>query len=63
MHRILFFPDIWLAGYPAYPKAGYWISGWIPNIWPDTWLYIYIFGKISNKFMETALTFIDFCKH
>jgi hypothetical protein len=23
MHRILFLPDIWPAGYPANPKAGY----------------------------------------
>jgi hypothetical protein len=27
MHRILFLPDIRPAGYPAYPKAGYRISG------------------------------------
>jgi hypothetical protein len=31
MHRIpvLFLPDIRPAGYPANPKAGYRISGWI----------------------------------
>jgi hypothetical protein len=43
-----------------------------PDIWPikksdirlNTWLDNYIFGKISNKFMKTALTVtIDFCKH
>jgi hypothetical protein len=41
MHRILFLPDIRPAGYPANPKAGYRISGWIsgkgriPDILPD----------------------------
>jgi hypothetical protein len=62
-------PDIWPAGYPANPKAGYRISGHIsgmgriPDIWPDTWLDNYIFGQISNKFIKKALTIIGFCKH
>jgi hypothetical protein len=57
MHRILFLPDIQTAGYPANPKAGYWISGKgrIPDIRPDTWLDNYIFGQISNKIYKTAL--------
>jgi hypothetical protein len=51
-------PDTVLAGYPANPKAGYRISvkDRIPDIRPDTWLDNYIFGKISNKFIKTALT-------
>jgi hypothetical protein len=68
MHRILFLPDIQLirkpeTGYPV--RAGNRISGKgrIPDIRPDTWLDNYIFGKISNKFMKTALPIIDFCKH
>jgi hypothetical protein len=62
-------PDTVFAGYPANPKAGYRISGRIsgkgriPDIRPNTWLDNYIFGKISNKFIKTALTIIDFCKH
>jgi hypothetical protein len=64
-------PDTVFAGYPANPKAGYWISGKgrIPeirqDIRPDTWPDNYSFGKISNKFIKTASTFIiiDFCKH
>jgi hypothetical protein len=59
-------PDTVFAGYPAAnPKAGYRISGKgrIPDIRPDTWLHNYIFGPISNKFVKTALTIIDFCKH
>jgi hypothetical protein len=58
-------PDTVFAGYPANPKAGYRISGkgLIPDIWTDTWLDNYIFGKILNKFMKSALTAIDFCKH
>jgi hypothetical protein len=44
MHRILFLPDIRPAGYLANPKAGYRISGRIL-----TWLYNYIFDKISNN--------------
>jgi hypothetical protein len=58
MYRILF-------GYPANPKAGYRIfgKGRIPDILPDIWLDNYIFGKISNKFIKTASTIIDFCKH
>jgi hypothetical protein len=68
MHRILFLsiqkPDTG-TGYPV--TAGYRISGdsRIPDtgIRPDIWLENYIFGKISNKFMKTALTTIDFCKH
>jgi hypothetical protein len=69
MHRILFLPDIRPAGYPANPKAGYRISGKgripdiRPDIRPDTWLDNYIFGQISNKFIKTALTIIEFCKH
>jgi hypothetical protein len=67
MHRILFLPDIRLAGYPANPKSGYRISGKgripVPDIRPDTWLDNYMSGKISNKFIKTALIFIDFCKH
>jgi hypothetical protein len=74
MHRILFLPDIRPAGYPAnqksrIPDTGYQISGWvsgksrIPDIRPDTWLDNYIFGKISNKFMKTAFTIEEFCKH
>jgi hypothetical protein len=64
---VLILPDIQPAGYPANPKAGYRISGWIsstyrPDIWLDTWLDNYIFGKIPNKFIKTALTNIDFCK-
>jgi hypothetical protein len=57
-------PDIRRAGYPVHPKAGYRISGKgrIPNIRPDTWRHNYIFGKISNKFIKTALTIIAFCK-
>jgi hypothetical protein len=60
MHRILFLPDIRLAGYPVHPKAVYQISsrisgkGRIPDIRQDTWLDSYIFGKISNKFIKTA---------
>jgi hypothetical protein len=46
--------------------AGYRISGKgrIPDIRPDTWLDNSIFGQISNKFINTALTVtgIDFCK-
>jgi hypothetical protein len=45
MHRILFLPDIRMAGFPANPKVGYRISGKgrIPDIRrrvirPDTWL-------------------------
>jgi hypothetical protein len=54
MHRILFLPDIRPAGYPANPKAGYRISGKgrIPDIRPDIWIGNYIFGKISNKFIN-----------
>jgi hypothetical protein len=61
MHRIRILPDIWPTGYPAKPKAGYWISGRIsgkgriPDIRPDTWFDKYIFGKISNKFVKTIL--------
>jgi hypothetical protein len=64
MHRILFLPDIRPAGYPANPQAGYRISGKgrIPDIRPDTWLADYLFGQISNKFIKTALTILDFCK-
>jgi hypothetical protein len=72
MHRILFLPDIRLAGYPANLKAGYRISGRIsgkgripdirPDIRPDTWLDTNIFGQISNKIYKTALTIIGFCK-
>jgi hypothetical protein len=55
---MLFLPDIQPAGYPANPKAGYQISGegWIPDIWPDTWLnnYRYIFGQISKFFFKTV---------
>jgi hypothetical protein len=63
MHRMLFLPDIRPAGFPAYQKAGYRISG--KGRIPDTWLDNYIFGKISNKVMKTALPvqIIDFCKH
>jgi hypothetical protein len=64
MHRILILPDIRPAGYLAKPKAGYRISGRIPDILPDirpdTWFDKYIFGKISNKFVKTI---IRFCKH
>jgi hypothetical protein len=58
MHRILFLPDIWPAGYPADPKAGYRISGkgQIPDIRPDNLFDNYIFGK-------TGLAILDFCKH
>jgi hypothetical protein len=55
----MFKPD---TGYPANPKAGYRTSGngtgnsRIPDFRPDTWLDNYIFGKISNKF-------VDFSKH
>jgi hypothetical protein len=28
-------PDIQPAGYPTNPKAGFWISGRIPDIQPD----------------------------
>jgi hypothetical protein len=67
MHQILFLPDIRPAGYPANPKAGYWIpvsgKGRIPDIQPDTRLDNYIFGQISNKFIKTILTIIYFCKH
>jgi hypothetical protein len=65
-------PDIRLTqqpdtGYPAgYPvRAGYRISGKgrIPDIRPDTRLDNYTYGKISNKFLKTALTIIGFCKH
>jgi hypothetical protein len=64
-------PDTVFAGYPANQKAGYPVragyrisgKGRIPDIRPDTWLYNYIFGKISNKFMKTALTIIDVCQH
>jgi hypothetical protein len=56
---MLFLPDIQPAGYPANPKAGYQISGegWIPDIWPDTWLnnYRYIFGQISKFFFLNSL--------
>jgi hypothetical protein len=57
MHRILFLPDIRPVGYPDNPKAGYRISGKgrIPDIRPDTWLDNYIIGKISNKYLKTAL--------
>jgi hypothetical protein len=48
-------PDTVFAGYPANPKSR------IPDIRPDTWLYNYIFGPVSNKFIKTALTIIDFC--
>jgi hypothetical protein len=37
MHRILFLPDIWPAGYPAYLIAGYRLSGRIFNS-TITWL-------------------------
>jgi hypothetical protein len=59
MHRILFLPDIRLAGYPVNKKAGYQISGKgrIPDIRPDTWLYNYIFGKISNKFLKQLINY------
>jgi hypothetical protein len=52
------FAGIRPAGYPANPKAEYRISGKgrIPDIRPDTWLDNYIFGKISNKFINTAST-------
>jgi hypothetical protein len=67
MHRILFLPDIRLiqkpdTGYPAgYPvRAGYRISGRIIGL---TTTVGYIFGKISNKFIKTALTILDFCKY
>jgi hypothetical protein len=65
MHRIVFLPDIRMAGYPANQKAGYRISGKgrKPDIRPDTSLDNYIFGKISNKFIKTALPITDFCKH
>jgi hypothetical protein len=43
-------PDIWPAGYPANPKAGYRIFGRIPDIRPDICLDKYIFGKIQNIF-------------
>jgi hypothetical protein len=66
MHRtVLFLPDIRPARYPANPKSGYRISGKgrIPDIRPDTWLNNYTFGKISNKFIKTALTILFLCKH
>jgi hypothetical protein len=67
VHRIpiLFLPDIRPARYPTNPKAGYRISdrGRIADIRPDTWLDNFIFGKILNKFIKTALTIIDFCEH
>jgi hypothetical protein len=55
-------PDTDFAGYPAgqisaNPKAGYRISG------KGLILDNYIFGKISNKFIKTALTITIFCKH
>jgi hypothetical protein len=46
------------AGYPANQKAGYQISGRILGLTTT-----YIFGKISNKCIKTALTIIDVCKH
>jgi hypothetical protein len=50
MHRILFLQDIRLIQKP--------------DIRPDTWFSDnYIFGQISNKFIKTAVTIIDFCKH
>jgi hypothetical protein len=55
-------PDTVFAGYPANPKAGYRISGRIPDIRPDTWLDNYLYFW-SNKFIKTALTIISFCKH
>jgi hypothetical protein len=51
-------PDTVFAGYPANPKAGYRISdrisgkGRIQDIRPDIWIGNYIFGKISNKFIN-----------
>jgi hypothetical protein len=67
MHRMLFLPDMRLAGYPVNPKAEYLYrisggisdKGQIPNIrpviWPDMWRNNYIFGKISNKFIKNIL--------
>jgi hypothetical protein len=37
-------------------------KGRIPDIRPDTWLDNYIFDKISNNFIKTDLTIIEFCK-
>jgi hypothetical protein len=53
MHQILFLPDIRPAEYPANPISG---IRPLPDIRPDTWLDNYIFSKISNKFIKTALT-------
>jgi hypothetical protein len=50
-------PDTVFAGYPANQKAGYRISGKGRISLATTG---YNFGKISNKFMKTALTI---CKH
>jgi hypothetical protein len=47
-------PDTVFAGYPAGRISGSYKSR-IPDIRPDTWLDNYIFGKISNKFLNTAL--------
>jgi hypothetical protein len=65
MHRIVFLPDIrlfkkpytgYLAGYPV--RAGYRISGRISD--RILGLITIFFGKISNKFMKTALPITDF---
>jgi hypothetical protein len=52
-------PDSVFAGYRIrYPvRAGYQIYGRILG------LTTVFFGKISNKFMKTALPITDFCKH
>jgi hypothetical protein len=63
-------PDTVFAGYPAGRISGSYKSrisgqisgkGRIPNIPPDTLLGKYILGKISNKFIKTALKIIAFC--
>jgi hypothetical protein len=61
-------PDSVFAGYPASRISGQPDIRLIqkpdtPDIRPDTWLNNYTFGKISNKFIKTALTILDLCKH
>jgi hypothetical protein len=66
MHRILFLPDIRLAGYPANPKAGYRISGW-PDIRliqkPDTGYPVRAGYRISGRILDLTTTGIFLVKY
>jgi hypothetical protein len=56
-------PDTIFAGYPAKSKAAYRIYGTGKGRIPNTGYPAGYFGKISNKFMKTVLTILDFCSH